>query len=178
MILSMKIVLFAMCCLGWLQLNGAILEPEKFTFSHGQETRAEYKIINKNTIKVKFKNDNPFNASLWFSRILLLPSAGSTYRMSAMVQALGVTDPQARINLDVIGGDKNGASLGTSCFKKTVWAANCSSWTKIELVFKLPDNGMDAKWNKAQTFLTSISILSANGEFLLKNVRFDKLSGK
>lgn len=161
--------------LGCLLLQGGVLEPEKFVFRHGQETNVVHEIVN-DTILVKFKDGNPFHASAWFSRILLSPLPGATYRMSALVQQRKVTDPQARINLEVIGGNQNAVSLGTSRFKKTVWAANCSSWTKIELVFKLPDRGQDVKWDKAQTFLTSISILSANGDFLLKDVRFDKIS--
>ena len=171
----MKSLIAAAGILGCLLLNGGILEPEKFVFNHGQHTNASYKIV-QDTIQVKFNDGNPFNASAWFSRILVSPVPGATYRMTAMVGQKNVTDPQARINLEVIGGDKNAVSLGTNRFKKTVWAANCSSWTKIELIFKVPGKGQNEKWNKAQTFLTSVSILSSNGQFFLKNVRFDKLS--
>jgi len=151
------------------------IAPNDFVFHKSTGTNAQWGIVGGKILQVKFAPGNPFNASLWFSRIIPFPKVGRSYRISITVKQSGVTDPQARINLDVIGGNRDAASLDTTCFRKTVWAANCAEWTTVELSFTLPEAGRDAKWNQAQTFLTSFSAISANGTFFFRDYKFEEV---
>ena len=148
-----------------------------FVFHKSAEANVECEMRKDGIIQATFATGNPYNASMWFSRAIANPSphAGHAYRVSVMVRQTGVIDPQARINLDVIGGDINAVSLNTSCFRKTFWAVNCADWAYVELQFTLPENGIDAKWNQAKLFLTSFSTLSANGTFFFKDYKFEEV---